>query len=186
VYHFFKLMCHPELMPETHLSPELYSSLLDVPCESLESFNECVSVHSDMGLLTVSPHSNLPKLTVLKHSDATRWVNVEMKPGSLCMDGSNLEKNYVFVFAGETMAQLTKGYLLAPLHFVDERTPTQPPFSMLFFLRARQHLLKWSLKCLCLSSTAGTDSTSAASGMHSSGNEDGASLSSNTGEISKP
>jgi hypothetical protein len=48
-----------------------YSSLLDTPCESLESFNECVSVHSDMGLLTVSPHSNLPRLMVLKHSDAT-------------------------------------------------------------------------------------------------------------------
>lgn len=92
-----------------------------------------------MGLLTVSPHSNLPGLTVLKHSDATRWVNVEMKPGSRCVDGSDLEKNYVFVFAGETMAQLTKGYLLAPLHFVDERTPTQPRFSMPFFLRVRQN-----------------------------------------------
>jgi isopenicillin N synthase-like dioxygenase len=175
-YRLFKLMCHPELTPQTHLSPELYSSLLDAPCKSLESFNECVSVpryqfvgtnvfrvyqylreigsreaqlpgflgaattvHSDMGLLTVSPHSNLPGLTVLKHSDATRWVNVEMKPGSRCVDGSDLEKNYVFVFAGETMAQLTKGYLLAPLHFVDERTPTHPRFSMPFFLRARQN-----------------------------------------------
>jgi hypothetical protein len=78
-------------------------------------------------------------------------------------DGSDLEKNYVFVFAGETMAQLTKSYLLAPLHFVDERTPTQLRFNMPFFLRAPQHLLKWSLRCLCLFSTAGTDSTSAAS-----------------------
>jgi hypothetical protein len=64
---------------------------------------------------------------------------------------------------GERMAQLTKGYLLAPLHFMDERTPTQPRFNMPFFLRARQHLLERSLRCLCLFSTAGTDSTSAAS-----------------------
>lgn len=176
-YHLFKLLCHPHLTPQTHLSPELYTSLLDTPCRSLDSFNECASVppyqfvgtnvfrvyqylrekganspisqspgflgasttvHSDMGLLTVSPHSNLPGLTVLKHSNASRWVNVEMKPGSACVDGSDVEKNYVFVFAGETLAQLTKGFVLAPLHFVDERTPTLPRFSMPFFLRARQ------------------------------------------------
>lgn len=184
-YQLFKLLCHPHLTPQTNLSPEFYSSLLDAPCSSLESFNECTSVpnyqfvgtnvfrvyqylrdaglkkgskkgsysdspgfmhaattvHSDMGLLTVSPHSNLPGLTVLKHSDASRWVNVEMKPGSTCVDGSDLDKNYIFVFAGETMAQLTKGFLLAPLHFVDERTPTKPRFSMPFFLRARQKAL---------------------------------------------
>ncbi|XP_024359195.1 uncharacterized protein [Physcomitrium patens] len=187
-YKLFKLLCHPHLTPESHLSPELYSSLLDAPCTSLNAFNECPSVphhqfigtnvfriyqylreaqpngvdskdrsegpqvedaqppgllgaattvHSDMGLLTVSPQSNLPGLTVLKHSDASRWVNVEMKHGSTCADGSDL-KNYVFVFIGETLAQLTKGSLLAPLHFVDERTPTKPRFSMPFFLRARQ------------------------------------------------
>lgn len=177
-YQMFKLLCHPHLTPQSHLSPELYSSLLDAPCPSVDAFNQCssvphhqfigtnvfrvyqylreieakkeesppgpgflgaaTSVHSDMGLLTVSPHSNLPGLTVLKHSDASRWVNVEMQPGSTCVDGSDSDKNYVFVFAGETMAQLTKGSLLAPLHFVDERTPTKPRFSMPFFLRARQ------------------------------------------------
>ncbi|KAG0563788.1 hypothetical protein KC19_8G059200 [Ceratodon purpureus] len=190
-YQLFKLMCHPGLTSQTHLSPELYSSHVDAPCSSLESFNECESVpsnqfvgtnvfriyqylrdglkkgsdsdsspspgfmgaattvHSDMGLLTVSPHSNLPGLTVLKHSDASRWVNVEMKPGSSCVDGSDLEKNYIFVFAGETMAQLTKGYLLAPLHFVDERTPTVPRFSMPFFLRARQKAVLPAVEGFC-------------------------------------
>lgn len=189
-YQLFKLLCHPHLTPQSHLSPEFFSSLLDAPCPSVDTFNQCssvphhqfigtnvfrvyqylrdmeakesesapgpgflgaaTSVHSDMGLLTVSPHSNLPGLTVLKHSDASRWVNVEMQPESTCVDGSeHVEKNYVFVFVGETMAQLTKGALLAPLHFVDERTPTKPRFSMPFFLRARQRSVLPAVEGLC-------------------------------------
>lgn len=116
----------------------IYQYLRNMKQDSPGFLGAATSVHSDMGLLTVSPHSNLPGLTVLKHSDASRWVNVEMQPGSTCVDGSDVKTDYVFVFAGETMAQLTKGVLLAPLHFVDERTPTKPRFSMPFFLRARQ------------------------------------------------
>lgn len=185
-YQLFKLLCHPDLTPQTHLSPEFVSSLLDAPCPSVDAFNHCssvpryqfigtnvfrvyqylreeeakkeespgflkaaTSVHSDMGLLTVSPHSNLPGLTVLQHSDASRWVNLEMQPGSTCVDGSDVEKNFIFVFVGETMAQLTKGALLAPLHFVDERTPTKPRFSMPFFLRARQKSVLPAVEGLC-------------------------------------
>ena len=148
-YQLFKLLCHPHLTSESHLTPELYSYLLDRPCSSVEDFNECTSVpddqfvgtnvfriyqylrqaksadspnngetklpgfwgaatslHSDMGLLTVSPQSNLPGLTIIKHSDASRWVNVEMKAGSTCVDGSDLDNRYIYVFIGETLAHL--------------------------------------------------------------------------------
>lgn len=191
-YQLFKLLCHPHLTSESHLTPELYSHLLDRPCSSVEGFNECSSVpddqfvgtnvfriyqylrqaksadspnigetelpgfwgaatslHSDMGLLTVSPQSNLPGLTIIKHSDASRWVNVEMKAGSTCVDGSDLDNRHIYVFIGETLAHLTKGQLLAPLHFVDERTPSQPRFSMPFFLRARQKSVLPRVEGMC-------------------------------------
>jgi len=89
-------------------------------------FRAATSVHCDMGLLTLCPLSTLPGLMILDPKTIV-WKSVEegATPSSL------------LIFAGETLCQISKGFLPAALHYVDEKECGLPRFSLPFFLRAR-------------------------------------------------
>jgi isopenicillin N synthase-like dioxygenase len=92
-------------------------------------------LHSDMGLITISPAARVPGLTAL-HRDGSHWVRVER-------DESNDENDtgtplYLHVLSGDTLSFLTHGRVRGLAHFVDERVGVRR-ISMPYFLRANPH-----------------------------------------------
>mmetsp|Transcript_52059 Transcript_52059/g.161894 ORF Transcript_52059/g.161894 Transcript_52059/m.161894 type:complete len:499 (-) Transcript_52059:90-1586(-) len=115
------------------------------PCANLPGLvmlspDACRWLDVEASLYAVMDDDKLESLTMEEHPReelSLPHCDLHVESSGAPGDLKELEHKFFVVFAGETLGNLSRGKIRAPLHYVDEYVIGRPRISMPFFTRAR-------------------------------------------------